>query len=125
MGDQLAAYLARYEAMEATRRKLKALQMDEAEKERRMDSLRFQIGELERADLKPGEEEALLQRRNLLRNSEKFMSAVQGAMWSLSGGDEGGGAAALLRDVNKRPETFEDLKAIQAKARELCGHTEV
>jgi DNA polymerase len=33
--------------------------------------------------------------------------------------------AALLRDVNKRPETFEDLKAIQAKARELCGHTEV
>ena len=79
MGDQLAAYLARYEAMEATRRKLKALQMDEAEKERRMDSLRFQIGELERADLKPGEEEALLQRRNLLRNSEKFMSAVQGS----------------------------------------------
>ena len=99
VGDQLAAYLARYEAMEATRRKLKALQMDEAEKERRMDSLRFQIGELERADLKPGEEEALLQRRNLLRNSEKFMSAVQGAMWSLSGGDEGGGAAALLRDA--------------------------
>ena len=33
--------------------------------------------------------------------------------------------AALLRDVNKRPETFEDLKAIQAKVRELCVHTEV
>ena len=31
--------------------------------------------------------------------------------------------AALLRDVRKRPETFEDLKAIQAKARELCEHT--
>lgn len=31
--------------------------------------------------------------------------------------------AALLRDVHKRPDTFEDLKAIQAKARELCGHT--
>ena len=28
--------------------------------------------------------------------------------------------AALLRDVSKRPETFEDLKAIQAKYRELC-----
>ena len=33
--------------------------------------------------------------------------------------------AALLRDVHKRPETFEDLKAIQAKIRELCDHTEV
>ncbi len=33
--------------------------------------------------------------------------------------------AALLRDVHKRPATFEDLKAIQAKARELCEHTEI
>lgn len=33
--------------------------------------------------------------------------------------------AALLRDVNKRPETFEDLKAIQAKVRELCGRTHI
>lgn len=33
--------------------------------------------------------------------------------------------AALLRDVNKRPETFEDLKSIQAKVRELCTHTDV
>ena len=31
--------------------------------------------------------------------------------------------AALLRDVSKRPETFEDLKSIQAKGRELCQHT--
>lgn len=33
--------------------------------------------------------------------------------------------AALLRDVSKRPDTFEDLKAIQAKIREICQHTEV
>ena len=31
--------------------------------------------------------------------------------------------AALLRDVGKRPETFEDLKSIQAKIREVCTHT--
>lgn len=29
--------------------------------------------------------------------------------------------AALLRDVGKRPETFEDLKSIQAKIREVFG----
>ena len=33
--------------------------------------------------------------------------------------------AALLRDPRKRPETFEDLKAIQAKARELCRRTKI
>ncbi len=96
---ELGAYAACYEAMEVTRKKLKSLQMDEAEKERRMDSLTFQIQELEKAQLKPGEEEALLQRRNLLRNSEKFMSAVQGAVWSLTGGDDGGGAVSELREA--------------------------
>ena len=33
--------------------------------------------------------------------------------------------SALLRDVYKRPETFVDLKAIQAKAREICTRTEL
>ena len=33
--------------------------------------------------------------------------------------------SALLRDVSKRPETFDDLKSIQAKVRELCSHTTI
>ena len=94
----LATYGDCFAAMEETRRKIRALQMDEAEKARRVDSLQFQIGELERAKLEPGEEEALLQRRDLLRNSEKYMSAVQSALWALSG-DESGGAVALLREA--------------------------
>ena len=32
--------------------------------------------------------------------------------------------SALLRDEGKRPETFVDLKAIQAKVREVCTHTD-
>ena len=31
--------------------------------------------------------------------------------------------AALLRDPRKKPETFEDLKKLQAKIREICDHT--
>ena len=88
-----------FAAMEETRKKIRALQMDEAEKERRMDSLQFQIKELEKANLQPGEEEALIQRRNLLRNSERFMDAIQGALWCLSGGDDGGGAVSQLREA--------------------------
>ena len=59
----LATYGDCYAAMEETRRKIRSLQMDEAEKARRMDSLQFQIGELERAELKAGEEEAPSGRR--------------------------------------------------------------
>ena len=95
----LSTYGTCFSAMEATRKKIASLQMDEAEKARRVDSLQFQINELERAQLKHGEEEALLQRRTLLRNGEKFMSAIQGALWSLNGGDEGGGAVSLLREA--------------------------
>lgn len=31
--------------------------------------------------------------------------------------------AALLRDPNKKPDTFEDMKRLQARIRELCTHT--
>ena len=33
--------------------------------------------------------------------------------------------AALLRDPRRRPEAFDDFKALQAKIREVCEHTQV
>ena len=60
-----AAYAECWKAMEETRRKLRSLQMDESEKARRMDSLTFQISELERAELIPGEDEELQQKRTV------------------------------------------------------------
>ena len=97
----LAAYQSAYGAMAALLDQIRSLQMDEAEKARRMDTLRFQIGELERAELMPGEEEELLQRRELLRNGEKYLSALSGADYALSGGEEGGGAVSALRDAEE------------------------
>ena len=75
--------------------------MDEAKKARRVDSLRFQIGELERAELSSGEEEELEARRNLLRNGEKYLSALSGADYCLSGDDESAGAVNQLRDAEE------------------------
>ena len=97
----LGRYQAAYSTMAELQSKIRALQMDEAEKARRMDSLRFQIGELERAELVPGEEEALLERRDLLRNGEKYLSALSGADYCLNGGEEGGGAVSALRDAEE------------------------
>lgn len=96
---ELDAYRARYDAWRATRREMDALRMDEAEKARRVDMLRHQIGELERADLQEGEEEALLARRNILRNGEKFISAISEADACLNGGDEGLGAVSAIKEA--------------------------
>ena len=93
------AYRAAYDALADLRAKIKALQMDEAEKARRMDSLRFQIGELERAELVSGEEEELNARRNLLRNGEKYLSALSAADYALNGGDEGLGAVSAIQEA--------------------------
>ena len=97
----LAAYRAEYDAMADLRNQIRALQMDEAEKARRVDSLRFQIDELERAELVAGEEEELNQRRNILRNGEKFMSALSGAEYCLFGDDENAGIVNGLRDAEE------------------------
>ena len=95
----LEAYADKYNALTDIRRKMNALQMDEAEKARRMDTLQYQIGELERAKLKSGEEEELQGHRNLLRNAEKFISAVSGADYALNGGEDGSGVLNLLRQA--------------------------
>ena len=95
----VAAYRESYASLQEITRRIRALQMDEAEKVRRMDTLRYQIEELERAQLKSGEEEELMSRRNFLRNAEKFISAVEGANFSLNGDDGSYGALTLLRQA--------------------------
>ena len=112
----LATYREKYAKLTDIRRQMHALQMDEAEKARRMDTLRYQIQELQRAKLRPGEEEELTSRRNLLRNGEKFMSAVSEADFCLSGDDSTSGALALLRQaqsalepIRRLDDSFEEL----------------
>ena len=111
MEAHLAAYRKEYAAMAALREQIRALQMDEAEKARRMDSLRFQIGELERAELVPGEEEELNARRELLRNGEKYIAALSGADYCLSGDDNGSGAVAAIRDAEEALHGIRNLSA--------------
>lgn len=98
---ELEAYQREYSAMAELRAQIRALQMDKAEKARRVDSLRFQIDELERAELIPGEEEELTARRDLLRNGEKYLEALSGADYCLSGDDESAGAVNQLRDAEE------------------------
>lgn len=92
-------YAEKYKNFTDIRRQIGALQMDEAEKARWVDTLQYQIEELRRAKLTPGEEEELTARRGMLRNAEKFLDAVAGADYALNGDDSGGGALSALRQA--------------------------
>lgn len=95
----LKAYQTAYTAMSAIKKQIAALEMDDAERSRRVDTLNYQIRELERAELKPGEDEELDARKTLLRSAGKLMDGLQAAEHALLGGDEGQGACDLIRDA--------------------------
>ena len=88
VGTELAAYRTEYERYRSLRRELEQLTMDEVEKERLSESLRYQIAELERAELKAGEKESLVSRRDLLRNAEKLTEALDEALRLLYADEE-------------------------------------
>ena len=94
-------YTAKYEAVAALRREIQRMSMDESEKLRRMETLRYQIQEIEKAQLEPGEDEALEQRRKILQNAEKLSDGMDAAVACLYGGDDTDGAASLLAEAGR------------------------
>ena len=90
------SYFEKYEAVAALRREIQRMTMDESEKLRRMETLKYQIAEIEKAELEAGEDEVLEERRKLLQNAEKLSKGMDEAVESLYGGDESEGAAGLL-----------------------------
>ena len=95
------AYQNAYNIYRATERDYHALQMDETEKARRLETLQLQITELESANLRIGEEEELRERRNLLANAEKLANSVHLAFAALNGTDEGDeGALSLIEEAD-------------------------
>ena len=125
---QLEEYRNAFHAFNAIRREMSALEMDEAEKARRIDSLTFQIGELERAELRPGEDEELTQRRELLRNAGKLIDAVERAHFALSGDESQEGAASLIEEAEDAMVTAGDMSpqaaALAAQLSELRANAD-
>ena len=91
-----ADYTEKYEAVAKLRREIDRMSMDEGEKLRRMETLKYQIAEIEKAELEAGEDEALEERRKLLQNAEKLSNGMDEAVECLYGGDDSDGAAGLL-----------------------------
>lgn len=95
-GKLLASYGERYEAVAKLRREISSLTMDEGEKLRRMENLKYQIAEIEKAELEPGEDDRLEERRKVLQNAEKLSNGMETAVECLYGGEDSDGASGLL-----------------------------
>ncbi len=96
--------------------KIATLGGDEQERTRRLDVLRFQIDEIEAVDLKEGEEEELVAKRNKINNLEKIISAISGAVSAL--GDEGGaldGLRMASRSVSSIARLGEEYEGVLEK----------
>lgn len=85
------------------------------ERERKLDILNFQIDEIEKADVKDGEEDELLTARKRIRNMEKIISALEGAKNLLDGYDSQSVSAsiknsvALLNTISSYDESIEPI----------------
>ena len=106
-----AEYGEKYALLDDLRRQIRSLSMDESEKLRRMETLKYQIAEIERAGLEPGEDETLETRRKVLQNSEKISDSLNDAVENLYGSDDTDGAASMLATAERalaRISRFDD-----------------
>ena len=97
----LNAYTEKYEMVSSLENQIRKMTMDEGEKVRRMETLRYQIADIEKAQLEEGEDEALEDRRKILQNAEKLSDAMNTAVECLYGGDDSDGAASLLMQAER------------------------
>lgn len=119
----LLDYQQLYAKLCEVQHQIRRLSMDEAEKLRLVETLQFQIEEIERAELQPGEEEQLLERRKLLQNAEKLTEAIETAVAALYGDESTDGAASLLSNaahaLARAGRVSEELAALSASLQEL------
>jgi DNA repair protein RecN (Recombination protein N) len=95
-----------YHHWSVTKTELGMLQQNEAEKLQMLDILRFQVDEITRADLKPGEDEELEEEKRRLNNVEK-LSALSEDAYSLLYEADGSTTATLEKAARKIEELAE------------------
>ena len=92
-------YRGIYRMMQEIRKKLRAMQQSDREKEQRIALLQYQVNEIETANLQLGEDEELSQRRDTIRNAERILKLTAEAKGLLDGSDDNEGAANMLTQL--------------------------
>ena len=113
-------YYALYRELVRVKRELDALITDEAEKQRKIDLLQYQVQEIEDAGLIAGEEQTLENRRKVLSNASAIRDRLAQSYALLSGSDDAAGAVDLLGEASNAVDAAAQLDpALTAAAGQL------
>lgn len=113
-------YYALYRELVRVKRELDALITDEAEKQRKIDLLQYQVQEIEDAGLTAGEEQTLENRRKVLSNASAIRDRLAQSYALLSGSDDAAGAVDLLGETSNAVDAAAQLDpALTAAAGQL------
>ncbi|MFQ6989927.1 MAG: DNA repair protein RecN [Faecalibacterium prausnitzii] len=113
-------YYALYRELVRVKRELDALITDEAEKQRKIDLLQYQVQEIEDAGLTAGEEQTLENRRKVLSNASSIRDRLAQSYALLSGSDDAAGAVDLLGEASNAVDAAAQLDpALTAAAGQL------
>ena len=99
-GAEFQEYYTLYRKLVQIKRELDAMITDEAEKQRRIDLLSYQVQEIDAAGLTAGEEQTLENRRKILANASTIRDRIAQCYALLSGGDEAAGAVDLMGEAS-------------------------
>ncbi len=126
IGDLTAVvgeYSALYDELLILKSQIKKLSGNKEEKARRIDILSYQIDELEKAEINPGEWENLKNRRTELQNFEKIQESLSATYDALSGGDSYKGAVEMVsgafRELSSIGKFSNEVQAISEKLGDL------
>lgn len=97
--ELLSQYKSVYAQYVTAKQELESADVDENERLARIDLLKFQIEELENADIKIGETETLIKEKTILLNSEKISKALYKTKAILDGDDDIDGVINLTDDA--------------------------
>jgi DNA repair protein RecN (Recombination protein N) len=114
-------YYAVYRELCGVKKQIDALAMDEDEKVRRSELLRFQVEEIDMAQLSVGEEDELLARRELIRHAQKITEQLTQAYLALDGEEDVPGAGELLGSAATALESISALSGDIAPACEKAN----
>ena len=109
-------YYVLYRELVRIKRELDAMITDEAEKQRKIDLLSYQVQEIEDAGLTAGEEQSLESRRKILANASAIRDKIAQSYALLSGDDESSGAVDLLGEASHAIDTAAQLDDALAAA---------
>ena len=98
-GRELNEFKELYSLYIKKENELKSLNTDVNEKNRRLDILNYQIEEIQKADIRPGEKDELTEKLGFLRNAEKILDLLHTAYAALNGDGEMPGAADVAADA--------------------------